>query len=86
MKNKSFHLTFFESTNKEGHKWYQFTKMDRRELGYTAVLGLLAGGIFNRSGNILVYIIGDIVSILGFISLIFWIYFKIKGKENFLKK
>lgn len=83
MKNKSFHFTLSEFANKEKYKWYQFTKMNRRELGNTAVLGLLAGGVFSGSENILVYVIGSIVSILGFISLILWIYLKIKGKENF---
>ena len=82
MKNKSFRLASFEPTNKEKHKWYQFTKMDRREFGYTAILGLLAGGVFGGSENIFVYVIGSITSLLGFISLIFWVYLKIKGKES----
>jgi hypothetical protein len=47
--------------------------MDRREYGYTAVLGLLAGGIFRG-------VIGDILVLAGFVCGIVWIIQTIKLK------
>ncbi len=72
-KYKSFHLSFYESTNKEKRKWYQFRKMDKREYGYIAIVGLLAGGVFQNS------IIGSVLGLAGFISGIYWIVLTIKS-------
>ncbi len=74
-KHKSFRPSFFEPTNKR--KWYEFTKMDRREYGYTAIVGLLAGGIFQNS------IIGSVLGLAGFVSAIRWTVLTIKP---YLKK
>lgn len=73
-KHKSFRISSFESTNKEKRKWYQFTKMDRRELGYTAVVGILAGGIFSQSGYLIGEVLGDLLAIIGLASTVMWIY------------
>lgn len=60
--------------NKGKRKWYQFVKMDRREYGYTAIVGLLAGGIFQSS------IIGSVLGLAGLVSAICWIVLTIKHK------
>lgn len=73
-KHKSFRPSFFEPTNKEKKKWYQFTKMDRREYGYTAIVGLLAGGVFQNS------IVGSVLGLVGLVSAICWIVLTIKHK------
>ncbi len=75
-KHKSFHPSFFEPT-KEKRKWHQFIKMDRRECGYTAIVGLLAGGVFQNS------IIGNVLGLAGLVSAICWIILTIKP---YLKK
>jgi len=71
-KYKSFRLSFFDPTNKQKRNWHQFTKMDRREYGYTAIVGLLAGGVFQNS------IIGSVSGLAGFVSAICWIVLTIK--------
>jgi hypothetical protein len=48
--------------------------MDRRELGYTAVVGILAGGIFSQSGYLIGEVLGDLLAIIGLASTVMWIY------------
>lgn len=69
-KNKSFHLDYFNPIEKR--KWYQFRKMDRREFGYTAILGLLAGAVLGNN------IIGGALGFAGLVSAICWIILTIK--------
>jgi len=72
--HKSFRHTTFAPTDPT-KKWLQFRKMDRREYGYTAVVGLLAGGIFRG-------VIGDTLAFAGLISGIIWIVQTIKLKSG----
>ena len=69
--------TFFYQP-KEKKKWWQYRKMERKEYGYTALLGLLAGGIIRG-------VIGDTLATAGMVCGIIWIVktiqFKIKEKK-----
>lgn len=65
----------------ENKNWWQLKKMDRREYGNTAIVGLLAGYAFNLSGSpALVGIIGDTLALVGLLSGIVWIFLTIKEK------
>ena len=67
---KSF---FFQPADNK--RWWQFRKMDRREYGYTAVLGLLAGFIFHN-------VIGDTLAFLGGVCGIIWIVKTVKKRKR----
>lgn len=73
------HTFFFQPT--ENKKWYEFRKMDKRELGYTAIIGLLAGLVFSSfGGNIILSIFGGVLSLAGIICGIIWIILAIKDR------
>lgn len=55
----------------------EFTTSD---WGKMAVTGLLAGGISTFVHSILIQVLLDIASLLGFVSLVVWIYRKITKK------
>jgi hypothetical protein len=77
MGNKS--TFFFQPT--ENKKWYEFRKMDRREFGYTAIVALLAGGIFSSlGGSITLDIFGGVLSLAGLACGIIWIILAIRSK------
>ena len=73
-------ITFFYQP-REKKKWWQYRKMDREEYGYTALLGLLAGGIIRG-------MIGDILSMAGWICGTIWIVktIQLKIKKRKIKE
>lgn len=71
---KSF---FFKPIEKK--KWWQYRKAENREYGYTALVGILAGGIFHDTA------IGSVLSVVGLISGIIWIIKKIIKKDPEIK-
>jgi len=62
---------FFQST--EQKKWWQFRKMDRREYGYTAVVGWLGGYIIGG-------VVGEVLALAGFVCGVVWIVLTIQEK------
>lgn len=65
---KSF---FFQPAGNK--KWWELRKMDKREYGYTAVVGLLTGiGIGG--------VIGDVLSLAGLVCGIIWLIQAIKQR------
>jgi hypothetical protein len=49
--------------------------MDRREYGYTAVVGLLADGVIGG-------VVGDTLAFAGMVCAVVWIFLTIKEKRN----
>lgn len=84
-KPKSFQITSIQSTDNSDKKWWQFTKMSRKELGQTAIIGILAGGIVSNSTDLLIrafgtiglllsYVFGDLFGLMGLAAAILWLY------------
>jgi hypothetical protein len=73
-KSKSPQLTSFQQSDST-KKWYQPRKMDRREYGYTAIIGLLAGGVMRG-------VVGDVLALAGMICGIIWIYLMIRQRGS----
>jgi hypothetical protein len=72
---------FFQPT--ENKKWYEFRKMDKREVGYTAIVGLLAGFVFSSfGGSTVLSIIGGALSLAGLVCGIIWVTLAIKGRTK----
>jgi len=65
---KSF---FFQPEEKK--KWWQFRKMDKKEYGYVAIVGILGGVIIKGA-------LGDVLSTAGLVSGFVWLFLTIKQK------
>jgi len=73
MENQDKKGFFFKPTIGEDGK---IKRWDRREFGYTAIVGLLAGPILIKGA------IGDTVALFGLICGIVWLYKTIKEKRK----
>lgn len=90
--HKSFQMASIQPTTNDGRKWWQFTKFSRRELGQTAIIGVLAGGIlyhnvelleraFGVSGLVAGYVFGELFSGIGLASALSWLYKVIRRQK-----
>ena len=88
--HKSFRIKSIQSDGVD-RKWWQFTEMSRRELGQTAIIGVLAGGILSNSTNLLssafgtigllmAYVFGTLLSAMGGAAALLWLY-KVMRRE-----
>lgn len=84
-KPKSFQMTSIQPTDVGDRKWWQFTRMSRRELVRTAIIGVLAGGILSNStdllssafgtiGLLMAYVFGTLLSAMGGAAALLWLY------------
>lgn len=72
MENQNKKSFFFKPTiDKDG----KIIRWDKREFGYTAIVGLLAGPILIKGA------IGDVVALFGLICGIVWIYKTVQEKR-----
>ena len=63
-------------------KWKFLSSKDwtRKDWGRNAITGLLGGFILASSGIIFIEVIGSVVSLLGLVCGLVWIYKKIKNE------
>ncbi|MDO8591052.1 MAG: hypothetical protein Q7R65_03700 [bacterium] len=89
--HESFRVTSIETADADDRKWWQFTKMSRKELGQTAIIGILGGGILSNSTDLLVrafgtlglllsYVLGSLLAMMGLAAAILWLYKVIRRK------
>lgn len=90
--HKTFQVTSIESVGRSNKKWWQFTEMSRKELGQTAVIGFLAGGILSTNTALLVqafgglgflfgYVFGALLAAMGSAAALLWLYKVIRRQK-----
>lgn len=73
--------TFFRQAE-DNKKWWQLRRMNKKEYGYTAVLGLLVGVITINQGPLIIKVIGGILNLVGLICGIIWIIKTIRHGDS----
>lgn len=55
-------------------RFLSFKNMSRKDFGRNAIIGFLGGGIMSMSGIVIIEIIGSVLSLLGLICGVIWLY------------
>lgn len=58
----------------ENRKIFTWKNWNRKEYGRNAIIGMLGGGIAYQSGIVIIQSIGSVISVLGLICGLIWIY------------